>query len=461
MILVHAFMSVFAAILAGALFAHTPDPDRPRAYPNAPDLWRGVTGEPAFSPVNAYRSALFWAIAASGYGAVAAVMVAVLPDLMIIDTLVAATIGIIVAQHISQRMLEHGPGAMYTLPPMKRRPTVSRRPRVLFIGGSPNQTTQMHQIASKMPQVEAWFSPYFSDNTLYRFSIRLGLLESAIIGFRRRGICLDYLNEHGLNVDLLGELNDYDLVVTCNDQVMPSQFANTPVVLVQEGIQDPPNLRYWIWKYTRLLPRPIPGTSTFGLSHAYDKFCVASHGYARHFEGLGVDPEKIEVTGIPNFDNFARFCDNDFPYRDYVLVCTTDARETGADGDREAFLKEVVEYAGGRQLIFKLHPNENFERATEEIKAVAPAALVYTSGSAEEMVANCSVLFTEWSSLTFCGVALDKEVHSHHPLEKVRELLPLQNRSAAANIASVCRTVLDERRMAERMPSQDHLPSNA
>ena len=431
------------------------------AYPKQPEAWYGITQEPAFSPINAYGSALFWALAAAGYAGVAAVLVALLPDLVVIDTLVAATVGIIVAQHVAQRMLEYGPGAMHTVPPTKRQPTQRKRPRVLFIGGSPNQTTQMHQIADKMKDVDPWFTPYFTDNPFYMFALRIGLLESAIIGYRRRGICLDYLNEKGLNVDLNGELNEYDLVVTCNDQVMPTKFAKTPTVLVQEGIQDPPNWKYYVWKYTRLMPRPVTGTSTFGLSYAYAKFCVASHGYARHFQGLGVDPDTIEVTGIPNFDNFAKFHDNDFPHRDYVLVCTTDARETGADGDREAFLDEVVEYAGDRQLIFKLHPNENFERAKAEIKAASPSALVYTSGSAEEMVANCSVLFTEWSSLTFCGVALDKEVHSHHPIEKVRELLPLQNRSAAAKIATVCHQVLDERRLDERVPSQEHLPSNA
>ena len=461
MILVHALICVFALILAGALFAHTPDPDRRRAYPDQPQAWAGMTGESAFSQYNAYSTALFWAVAAAGYGAAAAGLFAMVPDLVVIDTLIAATFGIVLAQVLAQRMLEDGPGAMNTVAPNERQTVNPRRPRVLFIGGSPNQTTQMHQIAERMPQIDAWFSPYFADNPFYRFGIRLGLLESAIIGYRRRGICLDYLNQHGLQVDLQAERNEYDLVVTCNDQVMPAKLARTPTVLVQEGIQDPPNLKFHLWRWTGLVPRPLTGTSTFGLSHAYDKFCVASHGYRRHFEGLGVPAEKLEVTGIPNFDNFAKFHDNDFPHHGYVLVCTTDARETGADGDRNTFLHEVVEFAGDRQLIFKLHPNENFERATAEIHAVAPEALVYTSGSAEEMVANCSVLFTEWSSLTFCGVALGKEVHSHHPLEKVQELLPLQNRQAAANIADICRRVLDERRLDARLPSHDHLPSNA
>ena len=65
------------------------------------------------------------------------------------------------------------------------------------------------------------------------------------------------------------------------------------------------------------------------------------------------------MTGIPNFDDCRRFLRNDFPHRDYVLVCTSDARETLKRDDREAFLQRAVEIAAGRPLVFKLHPNEN------------------------------------------------------------------------------------------------------
>jgi len=151
------------------------------------------------------------------------------------------------------------------------------------------------------------------------------------------------------------------------------------------------------------------------------------------------------VTGIPNFDDFARFRDNDFPHHGYVLVCTSDGRETMMKVDRPALLERSVELAAGRQLIFKLHPNENAERATREILALAPKALVFADGNAEEMVANCDVLITEHSSLTFCGLALGKEVHTNLPLEQVEALLPVQNRRAAQEIADVIRDVLRAR----------------
>jgi len=148
------------------------------------------------------------------------------------------------------------------------------------------------------------------------------------------------------------------------------------------------------------------------------------------------------VTGIPNFDDCRRYLDNDFPYHGYVLVCSSDARETLKGDDRSAFLRRCLEIARGRRLIVKLHPNEDFRRARREIHEVAPAALVFDSGSAEEMIANCEVLVTQYSSTVFVGLALGKECHSYFDLDALRRLMPVQNASAARNIATVCREVL-------------------
>jgi hypothetical protein len=316
------------------------------------------------------------------------------------------------------------------------------RPRVLFICGSPNQTTQMHAIARALPEVESWFSPYFSDDLTIRLLVKMGWLEPTIGGLRRRGICLDYLNAAGLSVDLFAEQNAYDLYLSCNDQLIPRRLDGTPWVLVQEGIQEPPNWRTRLWRLTRAIPMALAGTAAFGLTNRYDRFCVASEGYRRRYLAQGIPAEKLAVTGIPNFDDFAKYRNNTFPHRGYVLVCTSDARETWANADRGALLKAAVAHAAGRKLIFKLHPNENVERATKEIREAAPDALIFDRGCAEEMVANCDVLFTEFSSLTFCGIALGKEVHSLHSLDEARELLPIQNGRAAVEIARVVRELL-------------------
>jgi len=171
-------------------------------------------------------------------------------------------------------------------------------------------------------------------------------------------------------------------------------------------------------------------------------FCVASEGYKRQFVSKGADPTKIVVTGIPNFDNCRRFLDNTFPHRDYVLVCTSDVRETFGHEDRKAFILKAVRIANGRQLIFKLHPNERVGRATREIKRWAPQAAVYATGSAEEMIANCAVLITRFSSTTYVGLALGKEVHTDFDIEDLRQKMPIQGGAAAEAIAAVCRRLI-------------------
>jgi hypothetical protein len=126
-----------------------------------------------------------------------------------------------------------------------------------------------------------------------------------------------------------------------------------------------------------------------------------------------------------------------------VLACTSPLREIFRGEDRTAFIRRAVDLAGRRQLIFKLHPNENTERATREIHRHAPEAMVLTTGSAEEMIANCDVLITRFSSTVFVGLALGKETYSDFDMDELRRLMPVQNGSAALNIANVCRRLLD------------------
>jgi hypothetical protein len=214
-------------------------------------------------------------------------------------------------------------------------------------------------------------------------------------------------------------------------------------VLVQEGITDPESSAFHLVKRFRFLPLWLAGTSTTGLSDAYRAFCVASEGYRDFFIRKGARSEKIAVTGIPNFDDCRRYCRNSFPYRHYVLACTSPLREIFRREDRKAFIRRAVELAGGRRLIFKLHPNENVERATREIHEHAPGAVVFATGSAEEMIANCDVLLTRFSSTAFVGLALGKETHSDFDMDELRRLMPVQNGSAGLSIAEVCRGILN------------------
>jgi hypothetical protein len=314
--------------------------------------------------------------------------------------------------------------------------------RILFICGSMNQTTQMHQVARCLGEYEQAFTPYYCDGLDEVFR-RLGWMEFTIIGEKLASRCREYLEEHGLAIDYQGKQGPYDLVLTCSDVYVQRNIRKSPIVLVQEGITDPETFAYRLVTRVRALPLWLAGTAATGLSDAYRTFCVASDGYRDCFVRKGARPERIVVTGIPNFDDCQKYRANAFPNKDFVLACTSPLREVFRGEDREAFIRRAVQIAAGRPLIFKLHPNENARRAVAEIARLAPAAQVFTTGSAEEMIANCAVLITRFSSTAFVGLALGKETYSDFDMAEMRRLMPVQNGCAAANIAAVCRGVLE------------------
>jgi len=207
--------------------------------------------------------------------------------------------------------------------------TSGDRPRVLFICGSLNQTTQMHQIARHLPELDPYFTPFFCDGIPEQMR-RLGLLDRTIAGWRWRKVCMRYLRAHGLALDFEGRQRgqDHDLVVSCTDLFVPRWVQDRPLVIVQEGITDPERFWYWTRKVLPFIPRWAAGTAFSGTSNLYDRFCVASEGYRDHFVSRGADPARLRVTGIPNFDDCRRYHQNAFPHRGYLLVCTSDARET-------------------------------------------------------------------------------------------------------------------------------------
>jgi hypothetical protein len=316
------------------------------------------------------------------------------------------------------------------------------RKKILFVCGSMNQTTQMHQIAGWLGDYDQYFTPFFSDGILGK-ATSMGLLEFTIMGNKRASRTIDYLNSHSLQLDIGGFAGEYDLVVTCTDLIVPKHIRRRKIVLVQEGMTEPETLLYHLARNFQWVPRWIAGTSTTGLSDIYTKFCVASEGYRDLFIRKGVNPDKIEVTSIPNFDNCEQYLQNDFKYRDFVLVCTSDNRETFIFENRAKNIRKYLEMAGNSQLLFKLHPNENAPRAIREIERFAPDSMVFTEGKTEEMIANSKMLIAQYSSTIFVGSALNKIVHCGLDPDELRMLTPIQNKSASKNIADVCRMVLD------------------
>lgn len=314
--------------------------------------------------------------------------------------------------------------------------------KILFICGSLNQTTMLHRVSEHMDEYDKYFSPYYCDG-IERAAQRLGLLNFSVLGgkFRRRTEA--YLRVNNLRNDFEGKSHDYDMIVTCSDLVVPKNTRGKKMVLVQEGMTDPENLSFHIVKKLGL-PRYFASTSTTGISNEYTKFCVASEGYREFFARKGADRNKIVVTGLPNFDNCQEYLNNNFPHKNYVLVCTSDSRETYKYENRKKFIKRVLEIAGDKQLIFKLHPNENVPRATREINKYAPNALVYSVGNTDHMIANCDVLITKFSTVVYVGMALGKKVYSEFELEELKKLTPIQNGGVSSvNIAEVCKHLIE------------------
>jgi len=324
--------------------------------------------------------------------------------------------------------------------------TMALRKKILFTIGSPNQTSQMHQIASQLSDYDCYFSQLYSKHPVVRLVQRTGLLDTTILAgeFKRKGDA--YLDKHQLRNDYARSIynNSYDLVLMCSDLLVTKELRKVKTVWVQEGMTDP--ITSW-GRMTRNLGLPgyfAKNTAYNGSSNICDIYCAASEGYKDQFSRLGTDASKIIVTGIPNYDNAAIFLNNDFPHRDYVLVATSDIREAFNSDDRPAFIRRCVEIAGSRKLIFKLHPNEKKERAVAEIKAIAPSAIVYTEGNTEHMIANCEELITQYSTVVYIGIALGKKVHSYFNIEQLRRLAPIQNGGvSAARIADICRQFIE------------------
>jgi hypothetical protein len=313
---------------------------------------------------------------------------------------------------------------------------------ILLICGTLNQTKAMLEVGAQLTDHHCYYTPFYCDGHLLRASQR-GQLDFTVLAGPLRERSVRHMLAAGVPIDDRGEARDYDLIVTCTDLILQNNIEDKRIVLVQEGLTEPEGILYWLVKHAGI-PRVFANTAAFGLSDGYEVFCVASAGARDLFIAKGVREEKMVITGIPNFDNARAYLDNDFPHKDFVLVCTSNARETFKRDNRMRFLHNAMAIAGNRPLIFKLHPGERHDRATREIRAIAPQALILTDGNTEHMIANCSAIVAQYSTVAFTAAALGKEVHSYIDPELLRRTLPIQNGgTSASNIAEVCRGCLE------------------
>jgi hypothetical protein len=313
--------------------------------------------------------------------------------------------------------------------------------KILLIGGSLNQTTMMHQIASHLGEYECYFTPFYADGVIGLLS-KLHLLDFSILGGNHRKATIKYLEENNLRVDVGGKLHKYDAVIMGTDLLVQNNIRGNKLILVQEGMTEREDFMFALVKCLNF-PRFLANTAATGLSDAYDVFCVASAGYRDLFVQKGARKDKMIVTGVPNFDHAEQYLRNTFPYQDFVLVATSSIRETGKFDFRIQFLEEVQQIAGDREVIFKLHPNENHKRAVKEIRKKFPDAKIYIDGNLNEMIANCEVFITQFTSAVYIGLALGKKVHSYFDINELQALLPVQNGGkSAGRIASVVKATV-------------------
>ncbi len=318
------------------------------------------------------------------------------------------------------------------------------RKRVLLICGTIHQTQIMQAVGKHLGDYDCFYTPFYCNGVLNWIGSR-GLLDFSVMFGPLRRKTEDYLRGAGLPVDDRGERNHYDLVVTCTDILIQQNVLGKDLVLVQEGITEREGRLYHLVKRFGW-PRFWANTAAFGISGAYRAFCVASEGYRDLFVRKGAPPEKIVVTGIPNFDDMESYRRNDFPRRGFALVATTNARETFKREDRAAFIENARRIAAGRPMIFKLHPAERHDRAAEEIRKLVPEATILRDGNIHEMIANCDVLICGYSNVAFTGLALGKEVHTTADRDELQRLLPIQNGGTSGSaIAARCRDILESR----------------
>ncbi len=318
--------------------------------------------------------------------------------------------------------------------------------RILFMTGSMNQTLQMHSIAAQLPDADCWFSQLFSDSPLLNYFLNhTSVLNSTILSRKFRQQAETYLRQQGAQIDYGAKLHKYDLIVYCSDMIVPNRLKQYKSVWVQEGMIDRYTFKSELVKRAGLPAYWCGDTSLNGSSNKCDIYCVASAGYQQFFAARGTRASKMVVTGMPNYDNLEQYRNNDFPHHNYVMVATTDMRETYRYENRPAFITHATRIADGRQMLFKLHPNENKERAITEIEKYAPAGtLIYSSGNTNHMIANCCELITQYSTVVYTGIALGKKVHSWFDVDELERLMPVQNGGeSAAHIAHVCRCYLN------------------
>lgn len=312
---------------------------------------------------------------------------------------------------------------------------------VLCLVGSRNQTSQLHQISQFLnDDYNVFYSQIFGEGYFYKLVAEAGFLDNTVLGrdssFTKSS--QEYIREHNLEYDYRGISKDikYDLALLSTDLIVPKSFKKIKTIWVQEGMIDPINNFAIFVKKLNLPTYTTANTSLNGTSNLADIFCAMSIGYKNYFSEYGTNPNKILVTGVPNFDNIEALKKSSYHESGYVLVATSDIRELGGNDDRYFFINKCIEIAKGKKIIFKPHPNENIERVKNEIYSQIPDATIITEPIIDELIANCDTLVTQYSSCVYIGLILGKKIYSFFPMNDLEAKKPIQNGGESAKLIS-------------------------
>jgi len=318
---------------------------------------------------------------------------------------------------------------------------MSTKKNILCLGGSRNQTSQLHQIAQYLEaDYNIFYSQVFGEGFLFKAAAEIGFFDNTVLGrdssFTKAS--QQYIKAHNLNYDYRGQSKGikYDLALLSTDMIVPKSFKNIKTVWIQEGMIDPITSFGRLVKKLGLPAYATASTALNGTSNKADLYFAMSRGYKNYFKAYGTESSKILVTGVPNFDNIHSLMNTSYNERGFVLVATSDIRELGGNDDRIFLIKEAIRIANGRKLIFKPHPNESIERVISEIKSVHPNPCIITEPIIDILIAHCDVLITQYSSCVYQGLVLGKKVYSYFPIEELEIKKPIQNGGKSGKIIS-------------------------
>jgi len=313
---------------------------------------------------------------------------------------------------------------------------------ILFIGSTVDQIKVMHTISDHLnPVHNCFFTPFYLDNVVSKLGLSRQL-ENIVFGKNYREDIFDYIQNNDLKLDECGESNHYDLVVTFSTLIIPKNIRNSRIVLLQDLMNEPRNFMAYFtkwFKFSSYLNKP----SSINLFERYDVVCVASPGYRKRFIRNGADPDKIALTGIPEFTTFPDTLPDDVLQRGVVHLVTLPLWGSLEKEYRKDLQMNLNWIADGRPIYFKLLPTDQPIIATRKIKNTLLNVRVFTGSRNHLKNIYERGLISKRTACLFTASVIGDKLHIFADAEVLRHLKPYQNSTASAEkIANVCKNLM-------------------